>query len=143
MSVKSVKLLQKTTRQAVIFCLKMSLKTSLKTTNQSSQLTGHGSLLVLSGSDLTVNYFPDFTGFFIFSRSPFLVVYLDCGCLTSEKRGDAIAQNIVIPQQIAGALKFIDTGQTLCWRRVLMLSSLLLEQCPAGTGKRKPFYQTF
>lgn len=114
MSVKSVKLLQKTTTQAVIFCLKMSLKT----TNQSSQLTGHGSLLALSGFDLTVNYFTDHTVFFIFSRSPFLVVYLDCGCLTSEKRGDAIAQNTVSPQLIAGLLKF------------------------TGIGKQKPFYQT-
>lgn len=84
MSVKSVKLLQKTTRQAVIFCLKMSLKT----TNQSSQLTGHGSLLVLSGFDLTVNCFTDYTGFFIFSRSPSLVVYLDVSQV----------KNVVMPQ---------------------------------------------
>lgn len=106
MSVKSVKLLQRITRQAVIFCLKISLKT----TNLSSQLTGRGSLVVLSGFDLTVNYFTGYTGFFIFSRSPFLVVYLDC--LTSEKRGDATAQNTAIPQQIAVLLKFMDTGQT-------------------------------
>lgn len=103
-SVKPVKLLQKTTRQAVIFCL--------KTTNLGSHLTGHGSLVVLSSFDFTVNYFTGYTGFFIFSRSPFLVVYLDCGCLTTEKRGDAIAQNTAIPQQIAGPLTFMDIGQT-------------------------------
>lgn len=113
MSVESVKLLQKTTRRAVIFCL----KSSLKTTNQSSQLAGHGSLLVLSGSDLSVNFSTDYTAFFIYSRSPFLVVYLDWGCLVSEKRGDALAQNTVIPQQIASPLEFMDTGQTPCWRR--------------------------
>lgn len=113
MSVESVKLLQKTTRRAVIFCL----KSSLKTTNQSFQLAGHGSLLVLSGSDLSVNFSTDYTAFFIYSRSPFLVVYLDWGCLVSEKRGDALAQNTVIPQQIASPLEFMDTGQTPCWRR--------------------------
>lgn len=106
MSVESVKLLQKTTRQAVIFCL----KSSLKSTNQSSQLAGHRSLLVLSGFNLSVNYLTVYTAFFIYSRSPFLVVYLDCGCLLSEKRGDALAQTRVIPQQIASALEFMDTG---------------------------------
>lgn len=111
MFVKSVKLLQMTTRQAVIFCL----KTSLKTTNHSSQLSAHESLLVLSGFDLTVNSFTDYTCLFVFSRSPFLVVYSDCGCLTSEKRGDAIAQHTVMPQQTAGSLKVMDAGQTLCW----------------------------
>lgn len=65
------------------------------------------------------------------------------GCLTSEKRGDATAQKTVIPQQIAGPLKFMDAGQTVLEQRVLMLSSLLLKQCPAGIGKWKPFYQTF
>lgn len=113
MSVESVKLLQKTTIWAVIFCL----KSSLKTTNQSSQLVGHGSLLVLSGFDLSVNYSTDYTAFFIYSRSPFLLVYLDCGHLISEKRGDALAQNRVIPQQTASPLEFMDTGQTPCWSR--------------------------
>lgn len=100
-------------KTSVIFCL----KSSLKTTNQSFQLAGHGSLLVLSGSDLSVNFSTDYTAFFIYFRSPFLVVYLDWGCLISEKRGDALEQNTVIPQQIASPLEFMDTGQTPCWRR--------------------------
>lgn len=55
------------------------------------------------------------------------MVYLDCGCLISEKRGDAIAQDTVIPQQLAGSLQFTDTEQTVLEQRVLMLSSLLLK----------------
>lgn len=63
------------------------------------------------------------------------MVYLDWGCLVSEKRGDALAQNTVIPQQIASPLEFMDTGQTPCWSTDASY--------PADIEKQKPFHQTF